>query len=318
MYLWKKNDRRNEMNSTHDFTAEQDGIRLDKWLTEKNGEWTRSAIQDWIKNGHVTVNGKPVKSNYKIKENDAVSIEEPELQELEILPENLHLEIIYEDEDVVVVNKPRGMVVHPAPGHPNGTLVNGLMYHCKDLSGINGVIRPGIVHRIDKDTSGLIMVAKNDAAHESLVNQLKNKTTRRRYEAITAGVISHDKGTVDAPIGRDPQDRQKMTVTEQHSREAVTHFQVLERFGRHTHVACELETGRTHQIRVHMKYIEFPIVGDPKYGPRKKHSFPIEGQALHAAVLGFKHPRTEEEMLFEVEPPEDFKSCLRHASTFSI
>ncbi|WP_147802399.1 RluA family pseudouridine synthase [Alkalicoccus halolimnae] len=306
------------METMHSYKADSNGIRLDKWLTEQNSEWSRSAVQDWIKSGHVTVNEQIVKSNYKIKANDVIEVEEPEVVELEITAEDLQLDIVYEDEDVIVVNKPRGMVVHPAPGHPGGTLVNGLMHHCNDLSGINGVARPGIVHRIDKDTSGLIMVAKNDKAHESLVEQLKNKTTKRRYETIVAGVISHDKGTVDAPIGRDPQDRQKMTVTEMHSREAVTHFQVLDRFSRHSHVACELETGRTHQIRVHMKYIEFPIVGDPKYGPRKKHQFPIEGQALHASMLGFKHPRTGEEMLFNSEPPEDFKACLQHARTFSI
>lgn len=303
---------------TYAFTAEENGTRLDKWLTEKEPDWSRSAVQELIKEGHVEVNSLNVKNNYKLKAGDQVTVQIPEVVELEITAEDLQLDIVYEDEDVIVVNKPRGMVVHPAPGHPSGTLVNGLMHHCKDLSGINGVARPGIVHRIDKDTSGLIMVAKNDQAHESLVEQLKNKTTKRRYEAIVAGVISHDKGTIEAPIGRDPQDRQKMTVTESHSREAVTHFHVEHRFVRHTHVACELETGRTHQIRVHMRYIEFPIVGDPKYGPRKKHDFPIEGQALHAALLGFKHPRTGNEMTFTAEVPEDFKACLRHAGTFSI
>ncbi|SDN25420.1 RluA family pseudouridine synthase [Alkalicoccus daliensis] len=300
------------------FTAEEGGARLDKWLTDKDPSWSRSAVQDWIKEGHVEVNQTVVKSNYKLKQGDQIFVEIPEVIELEINAEDLQLDVVYEDEDVIVINKPRGMVVHPAPGHPSGTLVNGLMHHCQDLSGINGVARPGIVHRIDKDTSGLIMVAKNDAAHESLVEQLKNKTTKRRYEAIVAGVISHEKGTIDAPIGRDPQDRQKMTVTESHSRDAVTHFQVLKRYARHTHVACELETGRTHQIRVHMRYIEFPIVGDPKYGPRKKHDFPIEGQALHAALLGFKHPRTGDDMTFTAEPPADFKNSLHHASLFSI
>lgn len=303
---------------TYEFTAEITGERLDKWITEQKEDWTRNAVQDWIKNEDVIVNEAAVKSNYKVKEGDKITVSVPDVVELEVKAENLALDIVYEDEDVVVINKPRGMVVHPAPGHPSGTLVNGLMYHCKDLSGINGVARPGIVHRIDKDTSGLIMVAKHDKAHESLVEQLKNKTTKRRYEAIVSGVISHDKGTVEAPIGRDPQDRQKMTVTESHSREAVTHFQVLHRFQRHTHVSCELETGRTHQIRVHMKYIDFPIVNDPKYGPRKKHDFPIEGQALHAALLGFVHPRTGKEMIFTAETPEDFQQCLKHAATFTV
>ncbi|MCE7794680.1 RluA family pseudouridine synthase [Salipaludibacillus sp. CUR1] len=298
---------------THILIAEEKGVRLDKWLSQQSADWSRSLVQQWIEEGHVKVNGEETKSNYKIRLNDEVVIEEPEVQELEVKAENLHLDIIYEDKDVLVVNKPRGMVVHPAPGHPSGTLVNGLMYHCEDLSGINGVIRPGIVHRIDKDTSGLIMVAKNDLAHESLVEQLKNKSTKRRYEALVSGVIPHDKGTIDAPIGRDPDDRQKMTVTEHYSREAVTHFHVMERFERYTHVACELETGRTHQIRAHMKYIGFPIVGDPKYGPRKKHEFPIEGQALHAELLGFVHPRTGEEMVFRAPLPEDMKACLAEA-----
>ncbi|PYZ93221.1 RluA family pseudouridine synthase [Salipaludibacillus keqinensis] len=296
---------------SHKFVSEEKGKRIDKWITEQSEDWSRSHVQQWIQDGHVKVNGVETKSNYKIRLDDEVVIEEPEVQELEVEAEDLNLDVVYEDKDVLVVNKPRGMVVHPAPGHPSGTLVNGLMAHCDDLSGINGVVRPGIVHRIDKDTSGLIMVAKNDKAHESLVDQLKNKSTKRRYEALVSGVIPHDKGTIDAPIGRDPEDRQKMTVTEHHSRDAVTHFQVIERFERHTHVACELETGRTHQIRAHMKYIGFPIVGDPKYGPRKKHDFPIVGQALHAELLGFVHPRTGEEMIFRAPLPEDLKACLK-------
>ncbi|MFC4735526.1 RluA family pseudouridine synthase [Bacillus daqingensis] len=299
----------------HEFQPEETGIRLDKWLSDHT-DWTRSAVQDWVKSGYVKVNGSQEKSNYKLKAGDLIHVQEPEPEELELVAEDLQLDVIYEDQDVIVVNKPRGMVVHPAPGHPSGTLVNGLLHHCTDLSSINGVVRPGIVHRIDKDTSGLIVAAKNDRAHQSLVEQLKNKTTKRRYEAIVAGIVPHDKGTIDAPIGRDPEDRQKMAVTDRHSREAVTHFQVIHRYSRHTHVSCELETGRTHQIRVHMKYIEFPIVGDPKYGPRKKHDFPIEGQALHAALLGFRHPVTDEEILCEVEPPSDFNACLTHAASF--
>ncbi|QKS71504.1 RluA family pseudouridine synthase [Paenalkalicoccus suaedae] len=300
----------------HEFVSDVKSERLDKWLTDQHEDFTRSAVQQWITEGHVLVNGETSKSNYKLKLEDAIVVNVPEVQELKIEAEDLNLDVVYEDSDVIVVNKPRGMVVHPAPGHSSGTLVNGLMHHCRDLSGINGVARPGIVHRIDKDTSGLLMVAKNDKAHVSLVEQLKNKTTKRRYEAIVAGIVPHDKGTIDAPIGRDPEDRQKMTVTEQNSRDAVTHFQVMERFERHTHVACELETGRTHQIRVHMRYIEFPIVGDPKYGPRKKHDFPIEGQALHAQLLGFVHPTTGEEMIFTAPIPEDFKKSLAHAKKF--
>ncbi|MBU9712443.1 RluA family pseudouridine synthase [Evansella tamaricis] len=293
--------------------TEEKGIRLDKYISEQFPQWSRSLIQQWIKDGNVVVNGVATKSNYKIAYGDEIEITEPDLEPLNVEAEEMNLDIVYEDSDVLVVNKPRGMVVHPAPGHHRGTLVNGLMAHCKDLSGINGVMRPGIVHRIDKDTSGLLMVAKNDLAHESLVEQLKNKTTKRMYSAIVSGVIPHDKGTVDAPIGRNPEDRQSMVVTDQNSREAVTHFEVMERFNNHTYVACQLETGRTHQIRVHMKYIGFPIINDPKYGPKRKHhKFPIEGQALHAEILGFSHPRTKEEMSFRVPLPEDMEDCLTY------
>lgn len=231
----------------------------------------------------------------------------PEPEELDIQPEDMNLEIYYEDADVLVVNKPRSMVVHPAPGHTSGTLVNGLMHHCTDLSGINGVMRPGIVHRIDKDTSGLLMVAKNDMAHESLVNQLVAKTVTRRYKAIVHGVIPHDKGTIDAPIARDKKERQSMTVDE-NGKHAVTHFQVLERFKDFTLVECRLETGRTHQIRVHMKYIGYPLAGDPKYGPKK--TLDMNGQALHAGILGFDHPRTGEYIQFEAPIPEVFEDAL--------
>ena len=291
-------------------TVEESGKRIDKYVSEQYPDWSRSLIQQWVKDENIHVNGESVMNKYKVKLGDEIKIIEPDLEILNVEAEEMNLDIVYEDSDVLVVNKPRGMVVHPAPGHPSGTLVNGLMAHCKDLSGINGVIRPGIVHRIDKDTSGLLMVAKNDKAHVELVEQLKAKTTKRRYYAIVSGVISHDKGTIDAPIGRNPDDRQSMTVTENYSRDAVTHFQVIERFPNHTLVACELETGRTHQIRVHMKYIGFPIVGDPKYGQRKKHDFPIVGQALHAELLGFEHPRTKEHVSFQTPLPEDFENCL--------
>ncbi|GLV61934.1 pseudouridine synthase [Bacillus mycoides] len=286
---------------------EQKSERIDKFVAEINSEWSRSQVQQWIKDAVVTVNGKSVKGNYKVKGNDEITVTIPDPEELDIQPEDMNLEIYYEDADVLVVNKPRGMVVHPAPGHTSGTLVNGLMHHCTDLSGINGVMRPGIVHRIDKDTSGLLMVAKNDMAHESLVNQLVAKTVTRRYKAIVHGVIPHDKGTIDAPIGRDKKERQSMTVDE-NGKNAVTHFQVLERFKDFTLVECRLETGRTHQIRVHMKYIGYPLAGDPKYGPKK--TLDLNGQALHAGILGFDHPRTGEYIEFEAPIPEVFEEAL--------
>lgn len=286
---------------------EQKNERIDKFVAGINNEWSRTQVQQWIKDDVVAVNGKSVKGNYKVKENDEITVTIPEPEELDIQPEDMNLEIYYEDADVLVVNKPRGMVVHPAPGHTSGTLVNGLMHHCTDLSGINGVMRPGIVHRIDKDTSGLLMVAKNDMAHESLVNQLVAKTVTRRYKAIVHGVIPHDKGTIDAPIARDKKERQSMTVDE-NGKHAVTHFQVLERFKNFTLVECRLETGRTHQIRVHMKYIGYPLAGDPKYGPKK--TLDMNGQALHAGILGFDHPRTGEYIQFEAPIPEVFEEAL--------
>ncbi|MGG3987876.1 RluA family pseudouridine synthase [Bacillus smithii] len=291
----------------HIITEEEQHQRIDKVLSQWNEDWSRSQVQEWIKEGRVTVNGATVKANYKCEADDRIVISVPEPEVLEITPENMDLDIYYEDRDVIVVNKPRGMVVHPAPGHLSGTLVNGLMAHCKDLSGINGVLRPGIVHRIDKDTSGLLMAAKNDYAHEKLSQQLSNKTVTRKYKAIVHGVIPHDVGTIDAPIGRDPKDRQKMAVVE-NGKHAVTHFRVLERFSQYSLIECELETGRTHQIRVHMKYIGHPLAGDPKYGPKK--TLNIEGQALHAEVLGFIHPRTEEYLEFKAPLPDDFSRIL--------
>ncbi|MED3779139.1 RluA family pseudouridine synthase [Heyndrickxia sporothermodurans] len=292
----------------HIILESENNERIDKVISALNEEWSRSQVQQWLKEGHVTVNGKNVKANYKCMINDQLVIEIPDPEELDVEAEDMNLDIYYEDGDVLVVNKPKGMVVHPAPGHTSGTLVNGLMAHCTDLSGINGVMRPGIVHRIDKDTSGLLMVAKNDFSHERLVNQLVDKSVTRKYFAIVHGNIPHDYGTIDAPIGRDPVDRQRMTVVDS-GKHAVTHFRVLDRFNDFTFVECQLETGRTHQIRVHMKYIGFPLAGDPKYGPRKTLS--INGQALHAGVLGFVHPRTEKYMEFEAPLPEDFLQLIQ-------
>ncbi|MDR6997975.1 RluA family pseudouridine synthase [Neobacillus niacini] len=293
----------------HTILEEQKGDRIDKVISALDEEWSRTQVQQWIKDGNVLVNGQVVKTNYKCAVNDHIEITIPDPESLDMVPEEMDLDIDYEDKDVLVVNKPRGMVVHPAPGHLTGTLVNGLMAHCKDLSGINGVLRPGIVHRIDKDTSGLLMVAKNDMAHENLVNQLVEKTVTRKYKAIVHGVIPHDFGTIDAPLGRDPKDRQSMTVVDD-GKHAVTHFHVLERYKDFTLVECQLETGRTHQIRVHMKYIGYPLAGDPKYGPKK--TLDIDGQALHAGVLGFVHPRTKEYLEFEAPLPDDFERLLEH------
>lgn len=294
----------------YDMTVHEEhkGERIDKYLAAVEADWSRTQVQQWIKEDRVLVNGNAVKANYKVQDGDAVSVHVPEPEPLDVTAEPMDLDIYYEDQDVLVVNKPRGMVVHPAPGHLTGTLVNGLMAHCDDLSGINGVMRPGIVHRIDKDTSGLLMVAKNDMAHESLVNQLVNKTVTRKYTALVHGVIPHDHGTIDAPIGRDKKDRQSMTVTRENGKHAVTHFEVIERFDDFTVVECQLETGRTHQIRVHMKYIGFPLAGDPKYGPKKTVDF--NGQVLHAGVLGFDHPRTGEYVEFEAPLPDDMKNLL--------
>ncbi|MCY7616575.1 MULTISPECIES: RluA family pseudouridine synthase [Bacillus] len=289
-------------------SEEQTSERLDKFLSTTEPEWSRTQVQQWVKDGLIEVNGKQVKANYKVQAGDQIKVEIPDPEVLDVEAEPMDLDIYYEDADVLVVNKPRGMVVHPAPGHVSGTLVNGLMAHCTDLSGINGVMRPGIVHRIDKDTSGLLMVAKNDMAHESLVNQLVAKTVTRKYTAVVHGIIQHDTGTIDAPIGRDKKDRQSMTVTKESAKQAVTHFDVIERFQDFTVVECRLETGRTHQIRVHMKYIGYPLAGDPKYGPRKTVDF--NGQLLHAGVLGFDHPRTGEYIEFTAPIPADMQAFI--------
>ncbi|OUM87738.1 MAG: pseudouridine synthase [Bacillus thermozeamaize] len=288
--------------------AEDMGERVDKFLSRQLSDVSRSQIQQWIKAGHVTVNGVSVKASYRLTAEDEVELVVPPLIRLQIAPEPIPLDIVYEDGDLLVVNKPRGMVVHPAPGHFSGTLVNALLHHCRDLSGINGVLRPGIVHRIDKDTSGLLVVAKHDQAHESLARQLAEHTVQREYVALVHGNMSVDRGTVDAPIGRDPANRQRMAVVAKGGKPAITHFVVERRFGAYTLLRLRLETGRTHQIRVHMKYIGHPLVGDPKYGPRR--TLAINGQALHAAVLGFIHPRTEEQLVFEAPLPADMQALL--------
>ncbi|GGK35759.1 putative RNA pseudouridine synthase YlyB [Caldalkalibacillus thermarum] len=283
-------------------------MRIDKFLAEECEQWSRTQIQNWIKEGRVTVNGRPVKANYKLSENDYVVLRVPPPRELSIEPEQMDLDIVYEDEDVLVVNKPRGLVVHPAPGHYSGTLVNGLLAHCQNLSGINGILRPGIVHRIDKDTSGLLMVAKNDRAHLSLAKQLSEHRVIRKYVALVHGQVGHNSGTINAPIGRNPHNRQQMAVVSG-GKPAVTHFQVIKRFNRYTLIECQLETGRTHQIRVHLKYIGHPLAGDPVYGPAK--TLPIKGQALHAKVLGFEHPATGRQMIFDSPLPEDMEEIIK-------
>lgn len=283
--------------------------RVDKVLVHRLKDYSRSQIQAWLKEDAVTINGEIIKANRKVAAGDEIVITIPEPITLDLVPENIPLEIVYEDDDVAVINKPQGMVVHPSAGHPNGTLVNALLYHLENLSTINDVIRPGIVHRIDKDTSGLLMIAKNDKAHESLAKQLKDKTSLRKYVALVHGNISHEKGTINAPIGRSKVNR-KMQAVMAEGKPAVTHFNVIERFEQFTLVELQLETGRTHQIRVHMQYIGFPLAGDPVYGPRK--TLPGNGQYLHAKLLGFKHPTTDKEMIFEVEMPESFRKTLEN------
>ena len=284
------------------------GRRLDVFLADREKELSRSHIQKLIEGGAVLVNGRAVKANYKLRTGDSVEIHVPEAQAWKILPEAIPLDVLYEDEDIIVINKARGMVVHPAAGVSSGTLVNALLYHCKDLSGINGVIRPGIVHRLDKDTSGVMVAAKNDAAHVDLAEQIRLKTAHRIYQALVLGTIAEEKGVIRAPIGRHPTERKKMAVVP-NGKEATTHFRVLERFSSYTFVECRLQTGRTHQIRVHMAYIGHPLLGDPKYG--KKSPFAIEGQALHSAELMLTHPRTKERLRFAATMPADMEEILR-------
>ncbi|KAF0373664.1 RluA family pseudouridine synthase [Pediococcus acidilactici] len=296
------------------FTIEESAKgRLDKVIAENVADLTRSQVQSLIKKGQILVNDVPTTNRYQVKPNDQVIIKLPDPVAIDVQPEKMDLDIVYEDDDVIVVNKPQGMVVHPAPGHDHGTLVNGLLAHTP-LATINGELRPGIVHRIDKDTSGLLMVAKNDQALVSLSKQLKDKTNQRKYWAIVHGNIKEDTGTINAPIGRSKKDRKKMAINEE-GRPAVTHFKVLERFGEYTLIECQLETGRTHQIRVHLKYIGHPVAGDPLYGPRK--TLKGNGQFLHAKLLGFKHPRTGEKMVFEVDPPAIFQATLKKLRAIS-
>lgn len=286
------------------------GTRVDRFLVDNMEGYTRSSLQRLLDEGNVLVGNSPVAKNYKCKQGDVISVSVPDAKPLDLEAQNIPLDIVYEDNDLLVVNKKKGMVVHPANGNPDGTLVNALMYHCGDsLSGINGIIRPGIVHRIDKDTSGLLIVAKNDAAHVGLAQQIKDHSFTRAYEAVVYGNVKEDEGTVNLPIGRNPKDRKKMAVVKANSKPAVTHYQVLERFGDFTHIRCVLETGRTHQIRVHMAYIGHPVAGDGVYGPRKVIT-ELEGQCLHAKQIGFVHPITNKYLEFDSELPDYFTKFI--------
>lgn len=287
--------------------------RIDRYLAQQLPDQSRSFLQKLIRQEMITVNGRPVKANYRVQAEDQVHVTVPDPQIPDILPENIPLDILYEDADVLVINKPKGMVVHPAAGHYSNTVVNAVMYHCRDnLSGINGVMRPGIVHRIDMDTTGAIVICKNDAAHQSLALQLKEHSITRSYRAIVWNNLKEDEGTIDRPIGRHPTDRKKMTINEKNGKRAITHYRVLERFGRFTYIECRLETGRTHQIRVHMASIGHPLLGDPVYGPSAKQSLRLQGQCLHAMTLGFLHPSTGKYMEFEAPLPEYFTQLLEN------
>lgn len=293
-----------------ELTAQSGGERVDVFLARELPELTRSAVQRLLERGNVTLHGAPVKKNAKTEAGAVYRVTLPEVREVEITPQDIPLDVVYEDGDVLVINKPKGMVVHPAAGHADGTLVNALLHHCGDsLSGINGEKRPGIVHRIDMDTTGLLIVAKNDFAHQALAAQLKDHTLRRTYECIVHGGFKEDSGTVSAPIGRHPTDRKKMAVTEKNSREAVTHWEVIARYGQYTHLRCRLKTGRTHQIRVHMAYLHHPIAGDPVYGIGKA-ELGLTSQCLHARELTFVHPRTGREMTVTCPLPDEFLNAL--------
>ncbi len=297
--------------SKYVFTVDsEDGIRIDKYLSEQISDRSRSFISGLVKEGNVTVNGKAVSKSYAVKDGDVVSAEVPEAVEYTAEAENIPIDVIYEDEHLIVVNKPKGMVVHPAAGNYSGTLVNALLYHCKgQLSGINGVLRPGIVHRIDKNTSGLLVVAKTDVAHQGLTEQLKEHSMKREYRAVVYGRLKEPEGRVDLPIGRDKNDRKKMTVTNLNSKNAVTNYSVLEELSGFSYIRCVLETGRTHQIRVHLSYLGHPLAGDDVYGPKKVITN-LNGQCLHAKTLGFVHPVTGEYMEFDSELPVYFESFL--------
>lgn len=297
--------------------CEENSIRIDKFVSDNISDLSRSSAVNLIESGNITVNEKDVNKNYKLKTGDSVYVCIPDPVEYEAKAENIPLDIVYEDEYLLVVNKPKGMVVHPAAGNYDGTLVNALLYHCKDsLSGINGVMRPGIVHRIDKDTSGLLIVAKNDFSHTHLAEQIKEHSFTREYQTIVFGNLKDDCGTVDAPIGRNPNDRKKMCVISKNSKNAVTHFSVIERYKGYTHVKCRLETGRTHQIRVHMAYIGHPVSGDLVYGV-KKEKVDFVGQCLHAGKIGFIHPKTKEYMEFTSPLPEYFSQYLEKLKNIS-
>ena len=288
--------------------------RIDKFLSAQLPDQSRAYLQKIIKEGSVLVNGSPVKASYRMDDQDEVTIDLPELKEPEIEAENIPLDILYEDDDLLMVNKPKGMVVHPSAGHTTGTLVNAVMYHCKeDLSGINGVMRPGIVHRIDKDTTGVLVICKNDKAHNFVAEQLKEHSITRKYRAIVNGVIKEDEGTVNAPIGRHPTERKKMAINEKNGKHAVTHYRVLERFANHTYIECQLETGRTHQIRVHMASLHHPLLGDTVYGSQKN-PYHLEGQTLHAMVLGLIHPSTGSYLEVTAPLPEYFQKLLKRFS----
>ena len=294
-----------------DITLEMEDERIDKCICNYMDSLSRSYIQKIIKDGNVFVNDLPVKSNYKVKVEDKVRFIIPDNIEPDITAQNIPLDIIYEDADILIINKPKNMVVHPAPGHYEGTIVNAVMFHCKDaLSGINGVMRPGIVHRIDKDTTGSLIICKNDEAHNNIAAQLKEHSINRRYRAIVWGRVSQDEGVIDAPIGRHPTDRKKMAINHKNGKRAVTHYRVLERFDRFTYIECRLETGRTHQIRVHMTSIGHPLLGDEVYSSTKS-PYKVDGQTLHAMTLGFVHPSTKEYIEFEAPLPEYFEDILR-------
>ena len=292
------------------FTAEEKGQRLDVFVVERFPEFSRSHVQKLIEQGNVLVDGTVRKANYKLRGGEAVQVTVPQAEPISVEPEDIPLDILYEDKDIIVVNKARGMVVHPASGVYTGTLVNALLFHCQDLSGINGEIRPGIVHRLDKDTSGVMVCAKNDTAHLDLAEQIRTKTAHRTYWAIVHGNIKEEAGIIKGDIGRHPTDRKKMAIVRENGKPAVTHFKVLERFGEYTLVECQLETGRTHQIRVHMTSIGHPLINDPKYGPKKSSPFAINGQALHSLQLTLTHPVTKEEMTFTAPLPTDMEKIL--------